>query len=203
MTNNIPVMIDLVFDVDGSTLPVAHPFALWTALLLHAPQLEEEKLIGTLPLRATENNQGMLLSKRAKLALRLPTTLAVSVTSSLTGQLLDMNGSAIRLGAAKTRPIQPFPTIHAQMVTGATDEVLFVNDINMQLKELGISGKLICGKRHTLTSKQHHIHGFSLVIHDLKPEASLKLQYAGLGGSRRFGCGIFIPYKVISGLSDD
>ena len=204
MTNDaIPQMIDMVFDVEGGTLPAAYPFALWHALIHHAPQLAKEELIGVLPLRSSVSNLGMMLSKRTKLTLRLPTTLSDSVTASLTGQLLDMNGSTIRLGTSKIRPIQPFPTIHAQMVVGATDEVLFMGDINMQLKELGVSGNLICGKRHTLTSKQQHLNGFSLVIHDLKPEASLKLQYAGLGGSRRLGCGIFIPYKVISGLSDD
>lgn len=204
MTNDaISEMIDMVFDVEGSTLPATYPFVLWPALTHHAPQLAKEKLIGVLPLRSSVNHQGMVLSKRAKLTLRLPVTLVDSVSTSLTGQLLDMNGSSIRLGAAKTRPIHPFPTIHAQMVAGTTDEVQFIDDINMQLKTLGVSGNLICGKRHSITSEQQHIHGFSLVIHDLKPDASLKLQYAGLGGSRQFGCGIFIPYKVISGLSDD
>jgi len=38
------------------------------------------------------------------------------------------------------------------------------------------------------------------VIHDLKPEASLRLQYTGLGSDRRYGCGVFVPYKVITGL---
>ena len=204
MTNNaIPQMIDLVFDVEGGTLPAAYPFALWPALMHHAPQLANEKLIGVLPLRSSVSNQGMMLSKRAKLTLRVPATLSESVNASLTGQLLDLNGSTIRLGTSKVRPIQPFPTIHAQMVVGETDEVLFADDINMQLMELGVSGNLICGKRHTLSSEQHLIKGFSLVIHDLKPDASLKLQYAGLGESRQFGCGIFIPYKVITGLSDD
>jgi len=204
MTNNaIPQMIDMMFDVEGDSLPAAYPFALWPALVQHVPQLANENFIGVLPLRSSVNNQGMILSKRAKLTLRLPVTLADSVTACLAGQQLDINGNTIRLGTSKVRPIQPFPTIHAQMVAGKTDEVLFIKDINMQLKELGVTGNLICGKRHFLSSEQHHINGFSLVIHDLKPEASLKLQYAGLGGSRQFGCGIFIPYKVITGLSDD
>jgi hypothetical protein len=40
-------------------------------------------------------------------------------------------------------------------------------------------------------------------VHDLKSDASLKLQYAGLGESRQYGCGIFVPYKAITGLNDD
>jgi len=39
------------------------------------------------------------------------------------------------------------------------------------------------------------------VIHNLKPEDSLRLQYTGLGSDRQYGCGIFVPYKVISDLS--
>jgi CRISPR-associated protein Cas6 len=204
MTNNdIQEMIDTVFDLDGGTLPAAYPFALWAALLRHVPQLAEEKLVGVLPLRSTVNSQGMLLAKRAKLVLRIPTILAESVAASLTGQQLDIAGSAMRVGSAKTRPIQPYPTIHAQLVTGASDEVFFTDDIKKQMEELGVTGKLICGKRLTINNDQKSIHGYSLVLHDLKPEASLQLQYMGLGEDRQFGCGIFVPYKVISGLRED
>lgn len=204
MTNkNLPDMIDMVFDLEGGTLPAAYRFALWTALLRLVPQLAEEKLVGVLPLRSTVNSQGMLLAKRAKLVMRMPTTLAESAASSLTGQQLDIAGSTMHVGAAKTRTIQPYPTIHAQLVTGSSDEVLFVEDISKQMAELGVTGKLICGKHLSVSGGQRSIHGYSLVLHDLKPEASLQLQYAGLGDDRQFGCGIFVPYKVITGLSED
>lgn len=204
MTNkNLPDMIDMVFDLEGGTLPAAYRFALWNALLRLVPQLAEEKLVGVLPLRSTINSQGMLLAKRAKLVMRMPTTLAESAASSLAGQQLDIAGNTLHVGAAKTRPIQPYPTIHAQLVTGSSDEVLFVEDIRKQMAELGVTGKLICGKRLSVSGGQRSIHGYSLVLHDLKPEASLQLQYAGLGDDRQFGCGIFVHYKVITGLSED
>ncbi len=204
MTNkNISEMIDMVFDLEGGTLPAAYRAALWTALLGQAPRLAEEKLVGVLPLRSTVSSQGMLLAKRAKLVMRMPTTLAESAASVLTGQQLDIDGSMMRVGDVKKRTIQPFPTIHAELVTGSDDEVLFVEDIKNQMEELGIAGKLICGKRVTVNGGQRSIHGYSLVLHDLKPEASLLLQYAGLGVDRQFGCGIFVPYKVITGLSED
>lgn len=200
---NLPDMIDLMFDLDGGNLPAAHRFALWAALLRLVPDLAEEKLLGVLPLRSTISGQGMLLAKRAKLVMRMPTTLAGSVASSLTGQQLDIAGNSLHLGAAKTRTIQPYPTIHAELVTGPSDEPLFVEGIRKQMGELGVTGKLICGKRVSVSGGQGPIHGYSLVLHDLKPEASLQLQYAGLGDDRRFGCGIFVPYKVITGLSED
>ena len=189
----------MVFDLGSGTLPTAYPFALWEALIRHVPQLAEEKSVGVLPLRAAESNEGMLLPKRAKLVLRLPLALAAHA-AALSGQQLGVAKSILQLGKGKLRPIQPSPTLHAQLVTGASDEVLFLEGINTQLKKMGIAAGLICGMRRVLTGARQSIHGYSLVIHDLKPEASLQLQYAGLGEGRHFGCGIFVPYKVISGL---
>ncbi|OGT03112.1 MAG: type I-MYXAN CRISPR-associated protein Cas6/Cmx6 [Gallionellales bacterium RBG_16_57_15] len=196
-------MIDLVFDLDGGTLPAAYPFALWAALLRLVPQLAEERLVGVLPLRATENKEGILLTKRTKLVLRLPKTLADPIAARLTGSTLQIGVISLHIGKCKPRVIQPYPTIHAQQVTGASDEALFMDDIRKQLGEMGIAAKLICGKRSTLKGEQQSTHAYSLVAHDLKPEDSLQLQYAGLGEDRQLGCGIFIPYKVISGLSED
>jgi CRISPR-associated protein Cas6 len=203
MNNNTPEMIDMVFDLDGGILPAAYPFALWQALIYRVPQLAEEISIGVLPLRGTDNKEGLLLPKRAKMVIRLPTTLAEHTAARLTRQQFDIAGRTVRLGAAKTRPIHPFPTIHAQLVTGTSDEVLFVEHINAQLGEMGIKGKLICGKRRTISDDSQTMQGYSLVVHDLKPEASLHLQFIGLGEGRQFGCGIFVPSKVISGLSED
>lgn len=192
-------MIDLVFDLSGGTLPAAYPFALWAEIVRHAPKLAEEKLVGVLPLRTAECNEGMLLPKRAKLVLRLPATLT-GVASRLTGSALQIGSGQLQLGKSKIRPIQPYSTLHAQLVTGASDEVMFMDDIRKQLSELNIAANLVCGKRRTLAGDQRVIHGYSLVVHDLKPDASLQLQYAGLGEERRLGCGIFVPHKVISGL---
>ena len=203
MTTSISEMIDIVFDLGGETPPASYPFALWAELLRLAPQLQEEFNVGVLPLRLSESSDGMLLPKRTRLAVRLPATLAEQIIAQLSNQLLEVEGYKMQLGKGKTKPIQFYPTIHAQMVAGESDEIAFMEDIAEQLKLLGVTGNLICGKPHSLKGQAESIHGFSLVIHDLKAEASLKLQYAGLGSSRHLGCGIFIPYKVISGLSDD
>lgn len=196
-------MIDLVFDLNGETLPVAYPFALWTALAHHVPQLAETQSVGILPLRGTTIGENLMLTKRTKLTIRLPGALAATVATRLSNQQLGLAGSILHLGAGKTRPIQPYPTIHAQQVTGSDDEVQFIETINTQLSAMKIKGGVICGKRHTLSGDHQSIHGYSLVIHDLKPDASLQLQHRGLGENRQLGFGIFIPYKIITGLGDD
>jgi CRISPR-associated protein Cas6 len=35
--------------------------------------------------------------------------------------------------------------------------------------------------------------GFAMRIADLGPEDSVRLQQGGIGGRRRFGCGLFVP----------
>ena len=199
MANVIHEMVDMVFDLEGGILPDTYPFALWAEIVRIAPRLAEDESVGVLPLQTAESREGLLLPKRAKLVLRLPTAL-LDAASRLAGSVLQIGSSQLRPGTNRARPIQPFPTLHAQLVTGASDETMFMESIREQLSEMSIAANLVCGMRRTLADCQRTIHGYSLVVHDLKPEASLQLQYAGLGEERHFGCGIFVPHKVISGL---
>ena len=199
MTDVAPEMIDAVFDVSGGMLPATYPFALWAALVRHVPALQEDASVGVIPLRTAASEAGMLLPKRAKLALRLPAALS-GHSASLSEKPLDIGSGILQLGKGKLRQIQAYPTLHAHLVIGVEDEMEFLHDVAARLDELGIAGKLLCGMRNSLAAPDRTIHGYSLVIHDLKPDASLRLQYTGLGADRRFGCGIFVPYKVITDL---
>jgi CRISPR-associated protein Cas6 len=199
MNNASSDIIDLVFDLEGNMLDEDYPFELWATLCQLAPALSEIRNLGVLPLRSIEQSVTASLPKRAKLVLRIPSDLA-DTASALSGQQLTVSGNTLKLGAWKHRTIKYYPTIHAQLVTGDSDELNFINEINQQFEQMGITGKIICGKRHNLTGPTQQINGYSLVLHDLTPEASMKLQYHGLGESRHFGCGIFVPYKVISSL---
>ncbi len=197
--SNAAAMIDAVFDVSGGTLPADYPFALWHALLRHAPELAADASVGVLPLRTAASEAGMLLPKRAKLVLRMPAALAVHI-DALSGQQLDIGSGSLQLGLGKARTIQPHPTLHAHLVSSNAEEVQFIEEVNATLAELEIIGNLICGMRNSLQTPEREIRGYSLVIHNLKPDASLRLQYTGLGTDRNFGCGIFVPHKAISEL---
>ncbi|MDO8464514.1 MAG: type I-MYXAN CRISPR-associated protein Cas6/Cmx6 [Gallionella sp.] len=199
MTATHSAMIDMAFDASGETLPSGYPFALWAELAQRVPQLANDESVGVLPLRTAESGEDILLPKRAKLVLRLPQIL-MQAAAALSGARLDISGSALRLGACQSRQMQSHPTLHAQLVTGTNDEVAFMEEVRTSLSIMGIEAGLICGRRKTLADDRHSLTGYSLVVHDLKPEASLRLQADGLGEGRRFGCGIFLPYKVISGL---
>lgn len=199
LSDSAPDMLDIAFDLKGSSVPAGYAFALWDEVVRCLPWLEAEKFAGILPLRTAASGGNMLLPQRTKLVLRLPSRLALQARQ-LSGQELDVGGSALRVGEAKEKPLQPHPTLHAQLVESGSEEKEFLADMEKQLREMEVACKLICGMRHTLTGARQSVAGYSLVLHDLKPDASLQIQRAGLGGQRRYGCGIFVPYKAISGL---
>ncbi len=192
-------MIDLVFDLKGSFVPEGYAFTLWNEVMRILPWLDAEELAGILPLRGSASAEGKLLAKRSKLVLRLPVKLAAKAVQ-LSGQELRIGSAVLRVGAVMERPLQAYTTLHSHQVESGDEEEIFLAGVAARLHELDISGKWICGKRHTVMGAEQSLNGYSLVLHDLKAEGSLQIQRLGLGGNRRFGCGIFVPYKDISGL---
>lgn len=199
MTSSNQEMIDAVYDINAEIIPADYQVALWNALQQHIPGLADDSSVGVIPLRTSISDAGMLLPKRSKLVIRLTLPLAENF-ALLSGKTLDIDGITLQLGSGKLRKLQSYSTLHAHLVTSSKDEVEFLQDVATSLHELGIGGKLLCGMRNVMQTSNRDIKGYSLVIHDLKPEDSLKLQYTGLGANRGLGCGIFIPYKVITDL---
>lgn len=190
---------DLLFDMTGRSLPQDYPFALWEALAARIPQLSDDDRVGVLPVRGAQNGELLLLSRRSKLALRLPDEL-IDAASDLAGFELVIAGNPLALGRASRRAISHYPTLHAHLASGGEDEAEFITSVQDRFADMRINARLICGIRHTLGAGRQSITGYSLVVHDLKPEASVLLQCTGIGEGRRFGCGIFMPYKVITDL---
>ncbi|HEY5993788.1 MAG TPA: type I-MYXAN CRISPR-associated protein Cas6/Cmx6 [Gallionellaceae bacterium] len=191
-------MTDVIFALSGRSLPADYAYALWREVARVLPWLAEAGA-GIMPLRAPEQGDDLLLHKRARLVLRIPAGL-LEQARQLSGKSLDVGGHALAVGEARERPLQPSPTLHAQLVASSAPEDEFLQAMASEMQGHGIAGKLICGKHHTLPGSEGKISGFSLVVHELKPQDALRLQGCGLGGERHFGCGIFIPYKVITNL---
>lgn len=195
-------MTDIAFTLSGSELAADHALQLWREVVRILPWLEAEAGAGILPLRAPGSSGPLILSRRSRMLMRVPAE-RVQETLTLSGQTLDIGGQPLTLGEGKERPLQPAPTLHAQLVASEDEETQFMERMAAELEALGVSGKLICGKRLTLGGPEGTLTGYSLVVHALKPDASLRLQYAGVGGARGAGCGIFIPYKVIANLDGE
>lgn len=198
----IPTMIDLQFDLVGTTIPADSAQMLSDALQKALPWLGEETGSGIQHLKGAETNSGdssLIINRRTKLYIRVPKT-RVSAAQQLIGQTLDLDGQTLRIGNFKTREFSPFAHIYAHFVdTGSVSEEQFVQDV---MRELDGHFKLrcgfICGKPQTLQGTSGPLTGFSLMLHDVPPHKSLQIQDEGLGRNRLLGCGIFIPHKSIA-----
>jgi CRISPR-associated protein Cas6 len=197
-----PLMIDLQFDLVGTTIPTENAQLLADALLGLLPWMADDTRIGIQHLKGAETNSGdvsLNLNRRSKLFLRVPKA-RVDDMQQLVGQTLDLAGHALQLGRFKTREFSAFANIYAHFVdTGSTGEEQFVQDVMRELDgHFHLRCGFICGKPQTLQSTSGLLHGFSLMLHDVPPHKSLQLQDEGLGRNRMLGCGIFIPHKSIA-----
>ncbi|MGH9899965.1 MAG: type I-MYXAN CRISPR-associated protein Cas6/Cmx6, partial [Pyrinomonadaceae bacterium] len=115
------------------------------------------------------------------------------------------------LGLPVTRPLEPAPSLYARVVTikKFTEPEPFLEAVNRKLDQFGIKGRAELPldqqgryRRRIVTIHGKSVVGFSVVVHDLNDEDSLKLQSSGIGGRRAMGCGIFNPIADQLGLKN-
>lgn len=188
--------MDVVFPVGGLTLPRDHAQALQLALSAQLPWLDTDSLAGVHPIKVVQgNDEPALLSRRACLLLRVgaPRLQALMALKSLD---LSVDGHALRLDAPHLRELQPHATLYAYKVAAeSADEIAFMTGVGRELAELAIGGERVCGKRQRMAVSGRVVDTFSLMLHQLPPEQSMRLQQLGLGPHRLLGCGIFVPHK--------
>jgi CRISPR-associated protein Cas6 len=188
-------MIDVAFSLRGGSIPADHGWQLFHLLAERLEWLAAEPDAGIHPIRGARAVAGEIhLGSRARLMLRLPHERAEQAYS-LTGARFEL-GNGFEVGSAHLRPLFAHGTLYSQFVTTETpDEIRFQRDIGVQLRAGGIECKVICGKARRAQAQGGDIFGFSLMLHELSPEQSLRMQAAGLGTQRKLGCGIFVPHK--------
>ncbi len=197
-----PRMIDVQFDLVGSTIPMENALVLSQALQKILPWLQEDTGTGIQHLKGAETNSGdstLHINRRTKLFLRVPKT-RVKDMECLVGQTLSLSSHNLQVGTFKTRDFTPFSNIYAHFVdTGSTSEEQFVQDVMQELdSRFHLHCGFICGRQQSLQGPEGRLYGYSLMLHDVPPHKSLQLQDEGLGRNRLLGCGIFIPHKSIA-----
>ena len=142
-----------------------------------------------------------LPDRDATLRLRIPANHYRDVLP-LAGKRLDIGGHQIRLGLPVARPIEPAPSLYARVVTikKFTEAAPFLEAVNRQLDALDVKGTADLPRdeqgryrRRIVTIHGKSVVGFSVAVHELNDDDSLKLQSFGVGGRRAMGCGIFNP----------
>ena len=196
-------VIDLRFELRGERLPADYPAMLAEAVLGHLPWLADDPGAGIHPIRGAFTGAGTLgLSRRTRLVLRVP-RVRVQETLVLQGRRLVLGDETLEVGAAKPWPIMANRTLYArQVIAGPEDEIPFVAVLAELLRALAIDCETILGKRSTISTPEGGRSGFSVLLHGIKPAQSLHLQEQGLGAHRLYGCGIVVPHKSVTAVSD-
>ena len=189
-------VVEAIFPLEGRTLPRDHAQALLSALAEQLPWLRSDAAAGILPLKLVSGPESLaLLSQRTRLILRVNAN-RLDELKALCGVQLDVAGHALRVGAVHLRMLQPLATLYAYRVAASSgDESEFMQTMESELAALSIAGERVCGKRQSMRVDGREMTTFSMMLHALAPEQSLRLQQHGLGPHRLLGCGLFVPHK--------
>ncbi len=205
-------VVDVVFRLEGKRIPVDHAYALAQAIRTQAPWLGGYSEVGihSIHVAASQNgwerpahapDQYLILSRRTKLRIRIPKEHLAQLCTDLEGKVLDIAGCPVRIGKGHHRPLDRARTLFSRYVVMKPQqpEVQFLEEMAGLLQTLGIQvRKALCGKETSLHTPEGPLPTRSLLLADLSPEESVRLQQRGLGPHREMGCGLFIPHKGIA-----
>jgi len=198
-------VIDLSFVLVGTSIPLDHGYALFSALCRVVPTLHGDRRAGVHPIRGRQTAPGVLsLTERSRLKLRLPSE-EIAPYIAVAGQSLELEGHRIRVGIPSVEALVPGANLASRLVTfrNALEPSAFAADVRRELDRMQVGGTpvLVPSPRPTfvgqpirrvLKIKDKRVVGYALRVQDLIAAGSLRLQEEGLGGRRRFGCGIFV-----------
>jgi len=208
-------VVDLAFRLNCPTLPLDHAHALSSALLQELPWLAEEPHAGVHLIHGAASGNGwyrpedtaselLHLPKRTRMRLRVPRH-RLDNARELTGKKLDVGGHPLEVGKSEVFLLSSLSTLFARYVITdeAKDETRFLEDAAEQLQAIDIPcRKMLGGITHRMAFPDGEIFTRSLMVADLEPEQSVRLQQIGLGEGRAIGCGLFIPHKGIKAVKE-
>jgi CRISPR-associated protein Cas6 len=204
-------------------IPVDHAYHLYSALCTVFPQLHETVpgqsggwgSVGILPITGVAvGKRSMRLTSRSRLTIRADVAL-YSEFLRLAGRVLDVHDCPLTFGIPKPRPLKPVPHLWSRLVVvkGFLEPDAFVEAVRRQLGTMGVTCDVRLQERRsrrsfegltgarddspyvrrTVRIRDRQIVGYAVELRDLDPRASLAVQERGVGGRRKFGCGIFVP----------
>lgn len=202
------MIIDLSFSVRSvSTVPADHGYLLYSAVSRAMPELHRENDYGIHPIRGRQlGGRTLQLTDQSRLVIRSDAD-RIARFLSLAGKRLQLLDRLLQVGVPQVRAFIPAVAIRSRLVTiklkvatGAPAELTaesFASSARRQLDALSISpdAQLHLGKRRTLRVKDKEVVGYEVLIDGLTAEESLTVQEHGLGGRRKMGCGVFVPFS--------
>ncbi|MGF1535575.1 MAG: type I-MYXAN CRISPR-associated protein Cas6/Cmx6 [Elainellaceae cyanobacterium] len=212
--------LEVQFALSGKTLPADHGYALYSAVkqILQAKQADApeeealfppEVLLSSIP--GVPDRDGLIyLTRGSRLRLRCPSEQARR-WYGLQNEVLDIRGHLIRLIQPRLTLPQSSETLKSRLVTFKLEAIdhadvprYFLESCKKGLDRLEIEGQPFIDSneqgdlaRRALKIKDKHVVGYGIVVEGLSESDSIKLQCAGLGGRKHFGCGWFYPSKEV------
>lgn len=208
-------VVDIAFKIGCPTIPLDHAHSLSSALLQKLPWLAEEHHAGVHLIHGAASGNGWFrpedvenellhLSKRTRMRLRVPKK-RLQDAQALSGETLDIEGHPLEIGKSDLFMLSSLPTLFARYVVTREelDESAFLEEAAEQLQTLDIPcRKMLGGITHTMNFPDGPVYTRSLMVADLEPGQSVRLQQVGLGEGRVRGCGIFLPHKGIKPVKE-
>lgn len=206
-------VVDVLFAIECRSLPVDHAYALSRALIDKVSWLAEPSAaIHSIHGAGSQNgwarpehggDQRLHLSRRTKLCIRVPRTRVAKLKAGLEGQAIEVAGSVLRIGTAKERLLSRERTLLARYVAAPTglSEDGFLRWAADELLGFGVNvRKALSGRTTPLLTPEGPLVTRSLLVANLAPDESIRLQQRGLGAHHDMGCGIFVPHKGIDAV---
>ena len=211
----IEPVVDLVFIVRGADIPADHGFCLYSAISRRLPSFHADPDIGIHPIGGRLiGGRRLALLPTSRLIMRLPIA-RIGEAIRLAGHSLDLVGSRLLVGVPTVHALQPAASLVSRLVVvrGFMEAELFRDAVQRQADALGVAANvsLVNGHgrtpleagigrpdpviRRTIRIHDKEVVGFAVGLHGLSNEDSLLIQTMGLGGRRRFGCGLFRPVR--------
>jgi len=212
-------IVDLAFKIKCKCLPLEHTRQLSLALHEALPWIVDEDSMGIHLIHGAESGNGwqrpedtknevLYLSRRTRMSLRLPKE-RLDDAASLTGQTLSIDDYSIEVGESVVKPLSISSTIFSRYVQSSEQESEddFLRRIYAELQGMNVEvSKLLCGKTHILQGLKGDVFTRSVMLAELKPDESVRVQQQGLGDGRKIGCGLFLAHKGIApvkGIEDE
>jgi len=197
MTQEILPRVDLSFRLAATLAPLDHGYALFGGLCRILGDLHGAPWLAVHPLSGTPRPDGLLaLNAHRGLRLRLDPAQIPRVLP-LAGKSMELDGHVLRIGVPTIGALQPAPALAARLVVikGFAEPEPFREAVRRQLEAMAVQARVEVGRRRVVRIGGDTVVGFGVTLHDLSEEGSLRVQYAGVGGRQRMGCGIFDPMR--------
>lgn len=210
-------IVDVQFRLTGKLIPVDHGYHLYSAVSELVPALHERDGVGIAPIFGhLAGNRSLAIGENSFLTIRLPSE-DIALILPLAGKVLRIGEGEVRVGVPQTKALVPAARLYSHLVVikGFMEPAPFLEAARRQLREHEIKGnpslveqprivEANAGKqtgshspylRRTARIHDKEVVGFALRVEDLTAEESIRLQEIGIGGRRRFGCGVFFPER--------